>query len=119
MRVLLYIFGLGCLLLVGLFAHRQYVLWRYMAPYRALVASEATESRFTAQQGKRCEVVTLDDDLRKIKEEFPPMSQLRRAVGSKVLVYPADPWGDGEGGFVVYIIVDQLGIAKQAVLGGH
>jgi hypothetical protein len=90
---------------------------QYMRPYDALASRHATEQQVIAQEGKPDIVLKTDADLRGLATRFKPYTAMPAHVESKVLVYYADPWHDGEG-YVVYVFLDGSHRACTAVFGG-
>ena len=89
----------------------------YMAPYYRLARSGATEKQVVAREGRPWYVLANDSDLAAMAKRFEPYSDMPVHVESKVFVYPADPWRDGEG-YVVYLFINKRGIVTRAVFGG-
>jgi len=112
--LILLVVTLGLSLAPGLRAFR---LWAYMRPYYRLVRARATESAIVAQEGRPNKVLVTDVELQDFARGFPPFRPVTMRVESKVLVYWADPWRDGEG-YCVYVFLDKRHRAYQAVMGG-
>ena len=103
------------LLLVSIGLHGNYVAWRYMAPYRALVARHATEKQVIAQEGKPHYVAHNNVEIKEWLQDTRPVDSTDIRTGGKVFIYCADPWYDGEG-YVVYISFDRQGRAARTAL---
>ena len=99
------------------FGPRAFRLWAYMQPYYRLVDDRANESAVLAQMGRPNLVLTSDAELRRFARDFIPFRSVPMRVESKVLVYWADPWGDGEG-YAVYVFLDKQHRACEVVMGG-
>ncbi|MCE5198842.1 MAG: hypothetical protein ABFD54_11545 [Armatimonadota bacterium] len=95
----------------------QAQLWKYMAPYNALARRNATESEVIHKFGKPHIVISTDAELHAITKDFKPYGDIPKHLGSKVIVYYADPWHDSEG-YVVYLFINHRGRVDKVALGG-
>jgi len=107
---------------VGLILQREYTIRAYMSPYYRLVRQHATKAQIISKEGPPAEIIKTDSELAVVAKRFPPfkpwlMQAVPMHVEGKVLGYYADPFHDGEGGFV-YLFIDKKGVLTAAVLGG-
>lgn len=92
--------------------------WRYMAPYRSLVARRATEQEVTAEIGKPYQVIKTKAEFHGWLRDFGRADTARIWSHGHIFVYYADPWHDQDG-FVVYLAFDDKGRATRTQLVGH
>lgn len=110
--ILAVLLAVCCVRLLGM--RREHA---YMSRYYRLVTKKATEREVVAQEGKPAFVLMNDAELREEAKRFKFFNRINPHVESKVLVYYADPWGDGDG-YVVYVFIDKRGTVNQVSLGG-
>lgn len=104
------------LALLGTRCFYAYRMWMYTRPYRTLVAQRASEPQVRAEHGSPMEVITTQRGLDNALREWAPLGELPQLREGHVIVYPIDPYGDGEG-YVVYLFFDRSGKARRAVVG--
>ena len=92
--------------------------WRYMRPYRSLVARHATEQHVIEEIGKPNAIYCTRAEFEKALSDFGGPNTARLWSGGHVLMQYADPWHDGEG-LVMYIAFNAKGMAAATELVGH
>ncbi len=92
--------------------------WRYVRPYRSLVARHATERQVLRETGKPSAVYRSRAEFQRALRDFSGPKTAKLWSGGPVLMQYADPWGDGEG-LVVYTAFDAKGRAVATELVGH
>ena len=92
--------------------------WRYMAPYRSLVARHATQQQVIKEIGKPAGTARNRSEFDGWLHSFSRANTARIWSGGEVFVYWADPWHDQDG-FVVYLAFDSKGRASGTQLCGH
>jgi hypothetical protein len=92
--------------------------WRYMAPYRGLVAQHATAQQVIAEIGEPNKVFGTKAEFSVSLYDFSDSGSASLWSGGPVFMDYADPWHDGEG-MVVYLAFDSKGRAAQTQLVGH
>ncbi|MHB1456861.1 MAG: hypothetical protein ACYC0V_08115 [Armatimonadota bacterium] len=93
-----------------------YKYWAYMRPYREMVAHGATRKQVISQEGEPMDIVADQYSLAVHTRRDKPFAVLPPLRGGSVLVYPADPYNDGEG-YVLYLVFNRKGVLVHATLG--
>ena len=86
-----------------------------MAPYREYIRQRHNMATVIAREGKPLEEVASKEQLDLALYSRKPLSPIPDFRGGRAIIYPADPYNDGEG-YLVILLFDKKGIITNAVL---